>query len=38
MMMLSLGFDHRLIDGAEGATFISKIKDNLENMKLEDLV
>ena len=38
MMMLSLGFDHRLIDGADGATFISKIKDNLENMKLEDLV
>ena len=38
MMMLSLGFDHRLIDGAGGATFISKIKNNLENMNLEDLL
>ena len=38
MMMLSLGFDHRLIDGAGGATFIAKIKENLENMNLEDLI
>ncbi len=38
MMMLSLGFDHRLIDGAGGATFISKIKNNLENMSLQDLL
>ena len=38
MMMLSLGFDHRLIDGAGGATFISKIKENLENMSLKDLI
>ena len=38
MMMLSLGFDHRLIDGAGGATFILKIKENLENMNLEDLI
>jgi len=38
MMMLSLGFDHRLIDGAGGATFISKIKSNLENMNLKDLL
>ena len=38
MMMLSLGFDHRLIDGAGGAIFISKIKNNLENMNLEDLL
>ncbi len=37
MMMLSLGFDHRLIDGAGGATFIAKIKENLENMNLKDL-
>ena len=37
MMMLSLGFDHRLIDGAGGASFISKIKNNLENMNLESL-
>ena len=38
MMMLSLGFDHRLIDGAGGASFISKIKNNLENMNLESLL
>ena len=38
MMMLSLGFDHRLIDGAGGATFIAKIKENLENMNLENLI
>ena len=28
MMMLSLGFDHRLIDGAGGAKFLLKIKTN----------
>ena len=38
MMMLSLGFDHRLIDGAGGASFISNIKNNLENMNLESLL
>tara|TARA_Y100000748_G_scaffold290023_1_gene276335 strand:- start:3474 stop:4778 length:1305 start_codon:yes stop_codon:yes gene_type:complete len=38
MMMLSLGFDHRLIDGAGGATFIAKIKENLENMNLKDII
>ncbi len=35
MMMLSLGFDHRLIDGAEGAKFINSVKRNLETMSLE---
>ena len=35
MMMLSLGFDHRLIDGAEGSKFINTIKRNLETMPLE---
>ena len=38
VMMLSLGFDHRLIDGAGGAIFVTKIKENLENMNLEDLI
>jgi len=38
MMMLSLGFDHRIIDGAGGASFISKIKNNLENINLENLL
>ena len=35
MMILSLGFDHRLIDGAEGSKFINSIKRNLEAMSLE---
>ena len=35
MMTLSLGFDHRLIDGADGSKFISCIKTNLENMNLD---
>ena len=35
MMMLSLGFDHRLIDGAEGSKFINTVKRNLETMPLE---
>ena len=35
MMTLSLGFDHRLIDGAEGSKFINSIKRNLETMPLE---
>jgi len=38
MMMLSLGFDHRLIDGAGGAIFIAKVKENLEMMDLKDLL
>ena len=38
MMMLSLGFDHRLIDGAGGAIFIAKVKENLELMDLRDLL
>ena len=35
MMMISLGFDHRLIDGAEGSKFIGTIKRNLESITLE---
>ena len=35
MMILSLGFDHRLIDGAEGSKFINTVKRNLETMPLE---
>ena len=35
IMMLSLGFDHRLIDGVEGAKFINSVKRNLETMSLE---
>ena len=38
MMMLSLGFDHRLIDGAGGALFLSKIKNILENFNFENII
>ena len=38
MMMLSLGFDHRLIDGAGGAKFLLKIKNYLENIDYESLL
>jgi pyruvate dehydrogenase E2 component (dihydrolipoyllysine-residue acetyltransferase) len=31
MMMLSLVFDHRLIDGAPAGRFLAKVKDHLEN-------
>ena len=36
-MILSLGFDHRLIDGAGGSQFIEKIRLEIENMDLMDL-
>ena len=38
MVMLSLGFDHRLIDGAGGAKFLLKIKNHLENIDFESLL
>ena len=38
MMSLSLGFDHRLIDGAGGAKFLLEIKNNLENLSFESLL
>ena len=34
IMMISLGFDHRLIDGAQGAKFIQSIRKNLEKIDL----
>jgi len=37
MMYLSIGFDHRLVDGAGGAKFVETIQKNLENMDLEHL-
>jgi len=37
IMILSLGFDHRLIDGAEGSKFITNIKNYLETMSLESI-
>ena len=38
IMALSLGFDHRLIDGAGGAKFLLEIKNNLENLNFESLL
>ena len=38
IMSLSLGFDHRLIDGAGGANFLLEIKNNLENLSFESLL
>ena len=37
MMFLSIGFDHRLVDGAGGAKFVETVQKNLENMDLEHL-
>ena len=37
MMNLSLGFDHRLIDGAGCAQFINAIRKHIESMNLENL-
>ncbi|MBC8346355.1 MAG: 2-oxo acid dehydrogenase subunit E2 [Candidatus Marinimicrobia bacterium] len=38
MMNLSLGFDHRLVDGAGGSQFIDDVRQNLESMNLESLI
>ncbi|MFL2983500.1 MAG: dihydrolipoamide acetyltransferase family protein [Candidatus Neomarinimicrobiota bacterium] len=38
MMMLTLGFDHRLIDGAGGSRFLKSICNNIENMDLGDIL
>ena len=37
IMMLSLGFDHRLVDGAGGSQFIDKLRHALESFDLENL-
>ena len=38
MLYLSLGFDHRLIDGAGGSHFIDTVRRNLEEMDLNQLM
>ena len=38
MMYLSLGFDHRLIDGAGGSQFIESVRGNIEKIDLESLL
>jgi len=37
MMILTLGFDHRLIDGAGGSQFVDAVRKELETMDLERL-
>jgi pyruvate/2-oxoglutarate dehydrogenase complex dihydrolipoamide acyltransferase (E2) component len=37
-MYLSLGFDHRLIDGAGGSQFIDSVRMYLEGMDLDQLL
>ena len=37
IMMLTLGFDHRLIDGAGGSRFLESVRQNIENMDLGDI-
>ncbi|MBL7013106.1 MAG: 2-oxo acid dehydrogenase subunit E2 [Candidatus Marinimicrobia bacterium] len=37
IMMLSLGFDHRLVDGAGGSKFIDRVRIELESFNLENL-
>ena len=37
MGYLSLGFDHRLIDGAVADQFLSRIKNTLENFDPDDV-
>jgi len=37
IMVLSLGFDHRLIDGAGGSQFIQSVQKSLESVELDQL-
>jgi 2-oxoglutarate dehydrogenase E2 component (dihydrolipoamide succinyltransferase) len=37
MMILTLGFDHRIIDGAGGSQFIDTVRKELETVGLERL-
>ncbi|MEA1882099.1 MAG: dihydrolipoamide acetyltransferase family protein [Candidatus Marinimicrobia bacterium] len=38
MMFLSLGFDHRLVDGAGGSQFVETVRNNLETMDIGNLI
>ena len=38
MLYLTLGYDHRLIDGAYGTKFLNRIKNLLENFSTEEVV
>ena len=38
MMILTLGFDHRLIDGAGGSKFLELVRKYIESMELSDIL
>ena len=38
IMILTLGFDHRLIDGSGGSNFLEKVRYYLENFQLRDIL
>ena len=38
MMILTLGFDHRLIDGAGGSNFLESVRKYIESMELSDIL
>ena len=38
MLYLTLGYDHRLIDGAYGTKFLSRIKQLLENFNENEII
>ena len=38
MMYITLGYDHRLIDGAYGTRFLAKISENLENFSSDEIL
>ena len=37
IMILSLSYDHRVIDGALAGKFLNKVKDILENYAADDI-
>jgi 2-oxoglutarate dehydrogenase E2 component (dihydrolipoamide succinyltransferase) len=37
MMLLSMSFDHRIIDGALGGRFVERVKQYLEDFSLESI-
>ena len=38
MLYLTLGYDHRLIDGAYGTKFLSRLKELLENYNTDEII
>ena len=38
MMYLTLGYDHRLIDGAYGTRFLSRVKELLEKYNEQEII